>query len=59
MPGRLLRPLVVANSAPRESVKKRILRGPPLRTAAARTASPSARASSTVIGSDLRHGVEK
>ena len=59
MPGRLLRPFVVARSAPMESVKIRILRGVPLRCTAARTANPKARASKTVIGSDLRHGVEK
>lgn len=59
MPGRLLRPLVVARRAPIESVKISNLRGAPLRSTAARTINPRARASKTVIGSDRRHGVEK
>ena len=58
MPGREERPFVEASKAPMESVRIKSRLGVPSLSTAERTASARARASSTVMGSSLRHGVE-
>ena len=59
MPGRLLRPFVVASKAPMESVRMSRRRGVPSRRTAARTQIAKARASRTVMDSSRLQGMEK